>query len=150
MIRFKCIRMLIRTQEFGVESSWRERNTQSMEGIWLIQTSKSEVLSNLELTPSNFWRPTTSQFNTWRTDLRNSRKPTWPPQWTSSNRFLQIRALMITSWFGYWKVRIHNNLDVDPLNSKFLTYDQFSKNLSRVIKLSYPEVYVLFKACISG
>lgn len=41
-------------------------------------------------------------------------------------------------------------LDIDPLNNKLLSYDQFHKNLSRLIKLTWPEVYVLFKACIVG
>jgi hypothetical protein len=39
-------------------------------------------------------------------------------------------------------------LDIDPANKKHLEYDEFSKNLSRHLKLSNPELYSLYKAGI--
>ena len=39
---------------------------------------------------------------------------------------------------------------VDPTNEKSLTYDQFHKNISKLVKLSYPEVYLMFKTCMEG
>jgi 3'-phosphoadenosine 5'-phosphosulfate sulfotransferase len=41
-----------------------------------------------------------------------------------------------------------NNLDIDPTNAKYLSYDQFSKNLSKIIKLAPQEVYVVFKTSL--
>lgn len=38
-----------------------------------------------------------------------------------------------------------NNIAIDPQNKGYLTYDEFYKNLSRIIKLSHPEAYVVYK-----
>lgn len=37
------------------------------------------------------------------------------------------------------------DVDVDPSNKGFLSYDEFSRNLSRHIKLSNQKTYVIFK-----
>lgn len=55
---------------------------------------------------------------------------------------------MITSWSGSWKVTIFSNVDVDPQNKGFLTYDEFYKNISKAVKLSHPEAYVVYKQCL--
>ena len=34
---------------------------------------------------------------------------------------------------------------MDPNNKKFLSYDEFHKNMGRIVKLSHPETYVIFK-----
>ena len=39
-------------------------------------------------------------------------------------------------------------VDIDPSNKKFLEYDEFSRNLSRYVKLSNPEFYSLYKSGI--
>jgi 3-methyladenine DNA glycosylase Tag len=38
--------------------------------------------------------------------------------------------------------------NIDPTNAKYLSYDQFSKNLSKIIKLAPQEVYVVFKTSL--
>jgi hypothetical protein len=43
---FKFIKMQIKTQEFGVENSWKERNIQKIIDIWLTLISKLEESSN--------------------------------------------------------------------------------------------------------
>jgi hypothetical protein len=45
-ILFKFIKMQIKTQEFGVESLWKEKNIQKITDIWLIQIFKSEEFLN--------------------------------------------------------------------------------------------------------
>ncbi len=40
------------------------------------------------------------------------------------------------------------NSAIDPQNKGYLTYDEFFKNLSRAIKLTHPETYVIYKQCI--
>jgi hypothetical protein len=39
-------------------------------------------------------------------------------------------------------------VDIDPANKKYLEYDEFSRNLSRHVKLSNPESYSLYKSAI--
>jgi len=39
-------------------------------------------------------------------------------------------------------------VDVDPSNRGLLEFDEFSKNLSRHLKLTNPELYVIFKYSI--
>jgi hypothetical protein len=37
---------------------------------------------------------------------------------------------------------------VDPTNKGYLEYDDFSKNISRLLKLTNPELYSVFKFAI--
>jgi hypothetical protein len=46
MILFKYIKMQIKTQEFGVENLWKEKNIPKITDIWLIQISKLEESLN--------------------------------------------------------------------------------------------------------
>ena len=39
-------------------------------------------------------------------------------------------------------------VDVDPSNKGFLEFDDFSKNVGRHVKLSNPELYVIYKYSI--
>lgn len=41
-----------------------------------------------------------------------------------------------------------NYLDIDPSNKKSLEFDEFSKNVSRHVKLSNSELYCLYKSSI--
>ena len=51
----------------------------------------------------------------------------------------------MTSQYGLLKVKINFILDIDPSNKGFLSYDEFTKNLSRHIKLTNPEYYIIYK-----
>lgn len=39
-------------------------------------------------------------------------------------------------------------VDFDPNNKGFLTYDEFYKNISKTIKITHPECYVVYKQAI--
>lgn len=45
---------------------------------------------------------------------------------------------------------IYFYLAIDPQNKQLLSYDEFFKNLSRVVKLTHPETYVVFKQCLDA
>ena len=52
----------------------------------------------------------------------------------------------MTFWFGRSKVIMDVNVDIDPSNKGFLSYDDFHKNVNKMVKLTHPEAYVIFKA----